>query len=128
MGRLFFLVLVAAAAWYGWSHWSELRQTPRDEVVIDNQCGRGLLRVRLTIGSQTFVRETIAQGEKAVFRFPVTGDATFALKWQYQREEIDRTWSGGQITAGPLRTRHYLRVMPEAGVVWIPERMMGTAP
>jgi hypothetical protein len=123
MNRLILLLLVALAAWYGWKHWKDLRDAPRDEVVIVNESGRVLVRVRLSVGGQTYVRESIAQGERAAFPFPVAGDGTLALKWQYDREELDQSWSGGLVTAGPMRTRHVVRVMQDGGVVWNPEHL-----
>lgn len=123
MTRLILVLLVALAAWYGWKHWTELRDTPRDEVVVVNEAGRELVRVRLTVGGETYVSESIPDGKRATFPFPVSGDGTLAMKWQYAREELDQSWSGGLVTAGPMRTRHVVRVMQDGGVVWNPEHL-----
>lgn len=122
MGRLFVLLLIGVAAWYGWKHWTDLRQAPRDEAVVMNESGRTIVRVRLTVAGQTFVRESIPDGGSAEFRMAVSGDGVLALKWQYDREEIDKTWSGGQIAAGPIRTRHIIQVLRGGGVVWNAQR------
>jgi hypothetical protein len=128
MNRWIVLLVVAAAAWYGWKHWTEIRQAPRDEVMIVNETGKVLVRVRVTVGGETYVRESIADGAKARFPFPVTGDGVVALKWQYDREELDMSWSGGQVAAGPLRIRHVVRMMQDGGVVWTPEHLTIVSP
>jgi hypothetical protein len=128
MRKLLVLVVVAFAAWFGWKHWSELREAPRDEAIVSNESGRDMQRVRLGVGDQTFVRESIADGEKASFPFHVTGDGTFTLRWQFQREDVDKSWSGGTVTAGPIRTRHVIQVLSDGGVVWTSERAPAAKP
>ena len=61
MNRWIVLLVVALAAWYGWKHWTEIRQAPRDEVMLVNETGRVLVRVRVTVGGQTYVRDSIAE-------------------------------------------------------------------
>ena len=128
MRNLLVLVVVAAAAWYGWHHWTELRQAPRDEAVVENQSGRGLTRVRLTVGGQTVVRDAIPDGGKATFPFTVSGDGTLAMTWQFEGDSYDKTWSGGEVSAGPLHTRHHIQVMQDGGVVWTAEHLVGAKP
>ncbi len=128
MRNLLVLVVIAVAAWYGWHHWTELRQAPRDEAVIENQSGRGLTRVRLTVGGQTFVRESISDGTKAAFPFRVTSDGSLTLTWQFEGEAYDKTWSGGQVSAGPMRTRHHIQVMADGGVVWTADHTIAAKP
>ena len=128
MSRWIVLLVFALAAWYGWKHWTDLRQTTRDEVMLVNETGRVLVRVRVTVGGETYVRESIAVGAKARFPFPVTGDGVVALKWQYDREEFDMNWSGGQVAAGPMRIRHVVRMMQDGGVVWNPEHLTIAGP
>ena len=124
MRKLLVLVVVAVAAWYGWHHWAELRQQPKDEAIVENACGQGLLRVRLTVGGETFVRESIPDGGKAEFPFRVTGDGTFTLVWNYEHDQYEKTWTGGQVTPGPMRTRHRIQVMQDGGVVWTAEHIV----
>jgi hypothetical protein len=123
MRNLIVLVVVALVAWYGWHHLSDLRQKPRDVAVVENQSGRGLTRVRLTVGGHTDVRDLIPDGGKAEIPLQVTGDGTLALRWQFDNEAYDKTWSGGEVSAGPLRTRHHIQVMSDGGVVWTAERI-----
>jgi hypothetical protein len=123
MRNLIVLVVIALLAWYGWHHLSDLNSTPRDVAVVENQSGRGLTRVRLTVGGQTYVRDLVPNGGKTEFPFQVTGDGSLSLKWQFDNESYDKTWSGGEVSAGPLRTRHHIQVMSDGGVVWTAERM-----
>ena len=128
MRNLLVLVVVAVAAWYGWHHWADLRQAPRDSAVVENQSGRGLTRVRLTVGGQTYVKDVIPDGGKAEFPFKVAGDGSLALAWQFDNESYDKTWSGGEVSAGPLRTRHHIQVMSDGGVVWSAEHVAAAKP
>lgn len=126
MRNLLVLIVVAFAAWYGWHHLADLRRAPRDEAVIENQSGRQLTRVRLTVGGQTLVRDAIPDGDKAVFPFQVSSDGSLGLKWQFQGDAYDKTWSGGEVSAGPLHTRHRIQVMSDGGVIWMAERIATT--
>ena len=128
MRNLLVLILVAVAAWYGWHHWTELRQGARDVAVVENQSGRGLMRVRLTAGGQTFVRESIPDGGKAEFPFQVTSDGSLAMQWQFEGDAFDKSWSGGEVSVGPMRTRHHIQVTGDGGVSWTAEHMTGTKP
>ena len=128
MRKLLVLVIIGCAAWYGWRHWTELRQPPRDEAVVENQSGHDISRVRLDVGGQTFVRESLPDGQSASFPFHVDGDAAFTLRWQNAREDVDRTWSGGEVTAGPLRTRHHIQVQGDGGVVCSTEHIASDKP
>ena len=83
MKRLLLLILIAFAAWYGFKHYKGLLEhAPSHEAVIENHASTGLERVRLVVDGQSFVKETIASGDKAVFPFRVNNDATFELTWQ----------------------------------------------
>ena len=124
MRRLLVLAIIIGAGWYGWKHSSDLRQTPRDEAIVENQSGKEIDRFRLIVGDQAVVREQIAAGETVVLPFRVTHDGSLAIKWQYERSDIDQSWSGGEVVAGPLRTRHRLTIEPEGGVVWTSERII----
>ena len=127
MRNLLVFVVVAFAAWYGWHHLADLRQAPGDEAVIENQSGRGITRVRLTVGDQTFVRESVPDGDKTTFPFRVTSDGSMALKWQFDGDAYDKSWKGGEVSAGPLHTRHHIRVMHDGGVIWTAERIATAA-
>lgn len=119
MKRLIVLALLAAALWYGWKHYPELLHKEEMNVaVIENRAERGLTRVRLTVGDQTFVRENIPAGQSADIPFKVQRDGEFKLTWQWQGREGEPSWSGGIATHGPIHSRHFFTVDDEGGVVW----------
>jgi len=120
MKRLIVLVLVAATVWYGWKHYGDLRGTPANEVVIENASGRTLGRLRLSIGDQEYpAYDSLYDGKSVTQRFPLaTKDAQFHLHWALQLTTIEPSWSGGEITAGPIRVRHHLQILPDNSVMW----------
>lgn len=122
MKRLILLVLLAAAAWYGWQHRAELFQRKAGhEAVVENASGREMTRVRLRVGGQAFVKESIADGERATFGFRVDSDATFELVWQFAGAPNEVSWSGGMVPRGPMLQRHVMSVDGEGSVLYRPE-------
>jgi hypothetical protein len=126
MKKLIFLAVLAFAAWYGWKHYGSLKDGPASQVVIENQSGREIDRVRVTVGGQTYVREAIADGASEAIPFRSATDGQFRLRWQYERTDYDREWSGGTVTAGPLPARHRLQVQGDGGVIWTSEGLPTT--
>lgn len=119
MRRLFLLLLLVVAAWYGWKHYPEiLQRRGTHEAVVENSSGRGMTRVRLAVGGQTFVRESIDDGARAVFPFRVARDADFRLTWSHDGAEGEYSWSGGMVPRGPLLQRHVLTVDGEDAVLY----------
>ena len=119
MKKLLFLALVAAVAWFGWKQLPTLfERRPAHEAVVQNNTGTGLTRVRLVVDGQTFVKETLADGEAAVFPFRVRGDATFDLTWQWADRVGENTWSGGMVAVGPMVQRHTMTIDGDAGVLY----------
>jgi len=124
MKRLILLAIVAAAAWYGWKHYGELRSASRDVAVIDNQASIAMERVRLTACGSTYVAEEIPAGTSATLPFPVSCDGELTMVWQLQGSDRTYNWSGGEVTSGPIRSRHHLQVTGDGGVVWTSERIV----
>lgn len=119
MRRIVFLVLIAAAAWYGWKHWPELlRRVPAHEAVVENQSGRTMTRIRVTVGGQTLVREELSDGQKAVLPFRVERDADFDLVWEWREALGERHWRGGMVPRGPMVQRHVFLVDAEGEVAY----------
>ena len=119
MLRLIIIALVVFAAWYGWSHYGDLlNPRPKHEVVIENRSGRVMDRVRISVGGQGFVRETIANEENAAFRFLINDDATFELVWKWANDEVEHRWTGGNVFKGPMVQRHHIMVDGDAGVTY----------
>jgi hypothetical protein len=118
MKRLFLLLLVAAAVWYGWKHPELLHKQPSHEAIVENTTGREMTRVRLSVDGQTFVKESIPDQEKAVFPFRVNHDASFQLVWQWGDGPGEQSWSGGMVPRGPMIQRHIMTVDPDAAVLY----------
>ena len=119
MKKLFFLLLVVAAAWYGWKHYPDLlARRPAHEAVIENPSGHTLQRVRLAVGGRTFVRETLDDGQRAVFPFRVTSDASFELTWQWKDRVGECNWRGGMVPRGPMQQRHIMAIDEEGAVFY----------
>jgi hypothetical protein len=119
MKRLLFLVLLAAAAWYGWRHWPELvNRQPGHEAVIINHSGKPMVRVRLMVDGQTLVKERLADGEQGALGFKVADDATLELEWEYETTMGQHRWRGGQVPRGPLVQRHFITVDADDQVIY----------
>jgi hypothetical protein len=119
MKKLFFLVLVIVAGWYGWNHRDTLLHRQGDnEAVIQNSANTSLERVRLTVDGQTLVKESIAQGEKVVLPFRINNDSDFKLVWQWGNRIGERNWEGGMIAPGPMLQRHVFEVDDEGNVTY----------
>jgi hypothetical protein len=119
MKKLIILVLFAAAAWYGWKHYPDLlAHRSGHEAVIENQSGHTLERVRLAVGGQKFVKETLDDGERATFSFRVAQEASFDLTWQWKDRIGEMSWSGGMVPRGPMQQRHIMTIDGEGGVVY----------
>jgi len=123
MKKLLLLVIVAAVAWFGWKQLPTLfERRPAHEVVVQNDTGTGLARVRVVVDGQTFVKETLPNGEAAVFPFRVGRDASFDLTWQWADRVGENHWSGGMVAVGPMVQRHTMTIDADAGVLYTPTR------
>jgi hypothetical protein len=119
MKRLLLLVLLVVAVWYGRQHWGDLvHRQPTHEAVIENASDREMLRVRLSVGGQTFVKESIPDGGKAAFPFRVDQDETFQLVWSFAGTTSEQSWSGGLVPKGPMLQRHFLTVDGDGAVLY----------
>jgi hypothetical protein len=121
MKRLFGFAIVVAVAWYGWKHYNGLNGAPANEVVIENDSGVTLGRVRISISGKDYpAYDSLYSGKSIKQSFPTTTpDGQFDLRWVTQSGPYDISWKGGQITAGPVRMRHVLQVQAGGGVVWM---------
>src|SRR5689334_2319567 len=102
MKRLLIFALLVFAGWYGWKHYTELKSLPQSEVVIENQSGKGLDRVRLTVEGKTEVREHIDAGANVTIPFTVKSGGPMHLKWDPERTDLEKNWDGGMVTQGPI--------------------------
>lgn len=119
MMKLLLLAIVAVAAWYGWNHRDTLlKREGTHEAVVRNDSGGELTRIRVTVNGQTLVKETLADGEKAVMPFRVTADSDFRLVWEFASKPGQGMWQGGTITNGPMLQRHEFQIMGDGSVMY----------
>ena len=125
MKKFIFLILVVAAAWYGWHHYPELlNRMPSNKAVIVNNTGSEIIRVRLTAGDQSVgVKEAIPADGRAEFTFKVDHDATFTLVWQYSNRVGEQHWAGGSVTHGPVVQKLTFTVDGDNQVIFLPENL-----
>jgi hypothetical protein len=122
MKKLILLIVVIAAAWYGWKMYPNLAsRRPGHEAVVENASGGTLERLSLGIGTQSFGKETLADGEKWVQPFKVNSDVQFTLHWENAGKVGTQSWTGGQVTAGPMLQRHTFKIEEENQVVYSAE-------
>jgi hypothetical protein len=118
MKRLLILVILVFAAWQGWKHYPNLVRRPLPhEVVIENRSGGAIERLRLDVGGQVFVRESVPAGQSTRFAFRLSRDAELELDWTASETQNEYTWRGGLVTAGPRVQRHRLVIMQDGGVL-----------
>lgn len=124
MKRLVILALLAFAGWYGWKHYDQLlHPMPKHQAVIKNDTGTKLVRVRLTVGGHTYVKEEIANGESAAIPFTVDSDSPFELTWEFESNTQTGHWTGGLVTKGPLIAKHIMTIQDNGGVVMTAENL-----
>lgn len=126
MKRLIFYAFVVFAGWYAWHHWHDLTdRRAKHEAIIENHSGRPMERLRLSVGGQTFVKETLADESSVVFPFLVNEDATFRLEWKWPSQDFDQRWAGGLVPRGPMVQKHHLLVDGDGAVIYQAEQKLG---
>jgi hypothetical protein len=127
MKKLIILVLLVATGWYGWKHRDLiLTRHPSHDAVIVNHSGREMDRIRLTVGGQTMVQETLADDRTATFPFRVTDDSEFDLVWQWANKDVDQRWHGGRVPKGPMVQRHIFTIDGEGAVLYEAQNKLGS--
>lgn len=127
MKRFLILALIVFAAWYGWNHRDRLlSRQPRHDAVIVNHSGRGIERVRLTVGNQTLVKEAIPDEGSATMSFGVSDDSDFLLVWQWKGSDAELHWRGGRVPRGPMVQRHTMIIDGDGGVTYQAENKLGS--
>jgi hypothetical protein len=115
--RIFVFLLLVVAVWYGWKQYPKLvERRPSHEAVIENQTGSPISRIRVRVGGQTLVQESLPAGERATLPFRVREDSRFELTWEGRDGE--RSWSGGMVPAGPMVQRHEFLIDAEGQVLY----------
>ena len=128
MKRLLFLALVAFAAWYGWHHYSELREAGSHDLVLVNRTGRALERLRIVTGDQTAVVEVLEDGATTHRPIKSERDGLFDLYWNQRGVMGDRSWHGGVFTHGPLLMTYRFEFRGVDGVIFTSEKKANQPP
>src|SRR5262245_25800434 len=123
MKRLLFLALVVFAIWYGYHHYSDLQRAGSHELVAVNHSGHAIERLRLSVGDQTVVVETLEDGAQAKQPFKCDRDGPFSLVWQLRDVMGEKQWSGGSFTHGPILLSYRFEFRPGDGVIVSSERL-----
>jgi len=127
MKKLIFLILVAVAAWYGWKHYPELmNRAPSNVLVIQNQTGRTMTRIRFTADGQSQAREELADGAEVSIPFKVANDSDLQLVWEWKEQMGEKSWRGGLASRGPVVARHILTIDSDGQVMYRAEAKTGT--
>ena len=117
MKRLLFLAIIAVIGWYGWQHRAGVFGGSTDsEVFLVNSGTRAMLRVRLTVDGQTYVREVLEPEGRTKIPVKVGRVSDFRLRWDWRGLEGVPEWRGGEITPGPPRSRCTLEVFDDNDV------------
>src|SRR3989442_424611 len=118
MKKLLILALIGFAAWQAKLHYHELfHPLPSHEAVVVNSSGTGIERLRVKIGDQTFVKDKLAAGDRAVFPFRVSRDASFGVTWQWADRNDEKSWTGGMVPRGPMVQRHIITIEDGGDVI-----------
>ncbi len=116
------LVLVLAGKW-----WADAHRPPRDVAVVVNHSGQPVRLLRLEVAHQSFTADTLPAGASVAFPFPVRGDGTLALHWQWAGADSELAWNGGRVITGPVHMRHRVEIGRDGGVVWTAESVAAKA-
>ena len=121
MKRLLLFALVIAAAWYGYNNYRTLLPAKANEVVLVNNVGRAIERVRVSVPSQTVVVEVLEPG--ATVRRPLSAgtDGRFHVVWATRGIIGEREWHGGTYSHGPQLSTHSFEFRPDGTVLWTGE-------
>src|SRR5258708_40371058 len=118
MKRLLILALFAFAGWYGWKHYAELRGQGSNDCELVNHSGQDLQRLRVSVGGQTVVSETLAENATVHLPFRSDQDGTFEVVWKPTKTDAEYRWRGGTFTHGPVLTRHTFEFTGGTDVIW----------
>ena len=122
MKRLLFFALVAFAAWYGWHHYAELRQSGSHDLLVVNRSGHAIERLRIIAADQTEVVESLENGADTKRSLRPLKDGTFELDWSFRGVLGEHQWRGGTFSHGPLMMRYRFEFRGDDGVIWSSER------
>ena len=126
MKKLVMLALFGAAIWVAWKQWPTLfDRRPMHEVVVVNETPYTIERLRVSIGTRTFVEDTLKAGKTFQFPCASNGDSDIRMVWEWTNKIGEAHWWGGRIASGPDVLRHKIRIDPARGVVYVAEPKTG---
>jgi hypothetical protein len=123
MMRWLFFALVAFAAWYGWHHYADLRQAGSHQLIIVNHTGHAIERLRLKVGEQVVVVETLENGAQTKLPFRYDHDGMFQAVWELRGVMGEKSWSGGTFSHGPVLFTHRFDFREDNGVIWSSDKL-----
>ena len=94
MGRLIWFALFAFAAWYGWNHKDSLNRAQGDEIVVVNHAGAAVERVRIGVGSDVVVFESVEDGTEQRRPWHGRSQGPFAVTWNLRGRLGELNWNG----------------------------------
>src|SRR5207247_8074936 len=102
MKKFLILVIIGIAAWQAWKHYPSITERKgSNEARVENRSHRVMVKLRLIVGDQTFVRESLDNGATASFPFRVDHDAPSKMVWEWKDGIEEKSWSGGTAGAAP---------------------------
>jgi len=123
MTRFLMFALIVFAAWYGWHHYSELRETGSSQVIAVNHTGGVIERLRISVGDRTVVVESLSNGATAKQPFKCDRDGSFKLVWELRGVMGEKMWQGGTFSHGPILLAHKFEFRERDGVIWSSEKL-----
>ncbi len=122
MGRLLWFALFVAAAWYGWTHWRELRGSPADEIVVINRAGAAIERVRIGVGDNVAVLEAVEDGTDQRRDWRGQSRGSFLVQWTQRGRIGERSWRGNAFEPTGTPLVHRFEFLRDGRVVSRSER------
>ena len=123
MKQFLFLALLVFAAWYGYHHYRELKQEGSHQIIAINHTGHRMERLRISVGDQTEVVETLENGATVKRPFRFDHDGPFNLTWQLSDVLGERSWNGGIYARVPIVLSHTFDFREGDGVIYSAGRL-----
>jgi len=117
MSKLFWFALFAVAAWYGWNHRDSLGGAPADEMVVINHSGGAIERVRIGVGGDVVVFESVEDGAKQTRPWRGRSRGVFFVQWSQRGRSGEREWRGNAFEPSGTPMVHTFEFATNAGVL-----------
>ena len=117
MSRLIWFALFAVAAWYGWNHKDSIGGTPSDEIVVVNHCGAGIERLRIGVGADVVVFESVEDGSEQRRPWRGHSQGSFTATWNQRGRLGELNWTGSGLKPSGTTFVHRFEFKPEAKII-----------